>query len=226
MTTSIQMNIRDKEKTMKTQIKIDRLKNLISKLEEGGQVTPRDLRALLSKDDLEEIKLAWDEEKSSRDLAKPPAIKKYEKLLQTACSYYGLMEKYSSEISRNEYLTAEFSNKADAAFEYAIDFIREAEDGDENIQFWIDRDIYGEIEYDPTSIPRVIGSKTYECQVKRKSPFPLQTKREVKLQVLEEILKRMVGDFEGNSLEAFMVEIPDYKSARNRALQEFTGFSY
>ena len=211
---------------MKTEIKIDRLKKLISRLEEGGQVTPRDLRALLSKEDLEEIRLAWDEEKSIRELNKPAAIKKYEKLLQKACSYYGLMLKYSSERSKNEYLAQEFSNKGESAFEDAIEFIREAEDKDENIQFWLDRDIYGEIEYDPTSIPRVIGSKTYECQVKRKSPYPLQTKREVKLQVLEEVLKRMTGEFEKDSLEPFMTEMPDYKSARKKALEEFTGFSY
>lgn len=211
---------------MNLQIKIDRLKKLISKLSVGGQVTPRDLRALLSKDDLEEIKLAWDEEKSTRDLAKPPAIKKYEKLLQKACSFYGLMLKYSNENSGNEYLAREFGHKSDIAFEHAIEFIREAEDKDDNLQFWLDRDIYGEIRYDPTSIPRVIGSRTYECQIKRKSPFPLQTKREVKIQVLEEILGRMVGELEINSLESFMTEVPNYKSARDRALQEFTGFSY
>jgi len=211
---------------MNSLIKIKRIRTLIGRLEAGEQVTPRDLKALISREDLEEIKLAWEEEKSTRDLTKPAAIKKYEKLLQKACSFYGLMLKYSNENSGNEYLASEFRHKADIAFENAIEFIREAEDRDENLQFWLDRDIYNKIGYDPISIPRVIGSRTYECQIKRKSPFPLQTKREVKLQVLEEILKRMVGEFEGNSLEPFMTEIPNYKSARNKSLQEFTGFSY
>jgi len=211
---------------MKTEVKIKKLKALILKLEQGGRVTPSNLKALLSSDDLAEINLAWEEEKETREVAKPAAIRKYEKLLGIACGHYGLMLKYSSELSQNTYLAMKFRDRADVAFDRAIEFIRQEEDRDQDIQFWMDRDVFGEIEHDPISIPRVIGSKSFECLVKRKSPYPSQTKRGVKIQVLEEILKRMVGEFESDSLEVFMSDTFQPKSRRTDLTKDFTGFVF
>lgn len=211
---------------MKTSIKIERIRVLIDRLEAGEQVTPRDLRALLSKEDLNELKLAWDEEKAGRGTAKPAAIKKYEKLLQTACSYYGLMEKYSSELSRNTFLAQEFRYKSDNAFEQAIEYIREAEDRDADIALWLDRDVYGDISFEPASIPRVIGSRNQECQDKRKYPYPIQTKRELKIQVLNEILNRMTREHEKDSLEPFMTNFQASKSRHLKPPSDFTGFVF
>lgn len=211
---------------MNNYIKIRRIQALIGRLENGQQVTPRDLRSLLTKDDLNEINLAWKEEKIGREAEKPIPIKKYEKLLQIACSYYGLMEKYSGSLSKNEYLARAYSHKSDIAFERAIEFIREAEDKNSDISLWLDRDVFGEIEYNPISIPRVIGSRNHECQDKRKTPYPLQTKREVKIQVLEEIVKRMTSEYLKDSLEPFMIELETPKFDRKKPPPEFTGFIF
>lgn len=206
---------------MRVDQKIKRYKLLIHRLETGQTVSSWALRYSLTKNEIKAMQDAWNEELESRKAAKPTEVKRYEKLLQKACLYYAMMERYSSVIPKKPNLTKQYANKADSAFEAAIEYLREIAKCSD-IQMWMDRDVFGEISWDPISIPRVIGSKSAECLNKSKTPYPTIAKREIKIQVLQEAIKKL----ENKTLEEFMVDPPPIPIKRNRKGLDFSGFRF
>jgi hypothetical protein len=55
---------------------------------------------------------------------------------------------------------------------------------------WIDREPDGS-NLTPMGIPRVIGSSSFECLIKTKTPYPVITKKELKLRALELALSEL-----------------------------------
>jgi len=166
--------------------KIARIKTLIARLESGDTVSNRSLSRVLTESQMATLSEEWDEEKSSRKIQKPLAIKKYEALIKTAILLYGRGERMCFEDAQAHKIKAMF-NKADHAFELALEHLTEAIGDDGSIRLWIDRDLK-DAGYHPIGIPRVIGSASFECQSKQKVPFPTFTKRQLKMYALEDAL--------------------------------------
>lgn len=174
---------------MNKQKRISRIKNLIARLESGVDVSIRSLSRVLTESQLETLESNWKEEKLNRKVQKPLSIKKYEALIKTAILLYGRAERMCFEEVPAHKIKAMF-HKADNAFELALEHLNEAIGYDGSLRLWIDRDTK-EADYHPIGIPRVIGSSSFECQVKRKTPFPILTKRQLKTYALEQALEAL-----------------------------------
>ncbi len=174
---------------MNTKMKISRMKELIYRLEKGETVSNGSLSRVLSEEQMNGLVNDWIDEKASRKVIKPKAIVKYQSLVNTAIRLDGRAEKMCFTKSP-AYKTRVMFHKADHAFENAIEFITEAIQNDGALRPWLDRDIK-EASCSPIGIPRVIGSSSFECQNKEKVPFLTFTKRQLKIQALENALQEL-----------------------------------
>jgi hypothetical protein len=172
---------------MNLQMKISRIKTLIARLEAGETVSTRSLGRVLTEAQMLALEADWVEEKSLRKVTKPLDIKKYEAMVKNALLLNGRADRMHSLKTPAHKITA-LSNKAESAFLNAFLFLEEAIERDNSIRLWIDRDLENEA-WDPIGIPRVIGSQSFECLQKQKVPFPVLTKRQLKIQMLEAALE-------------------------------------
>lgn len=174
---------------MKVETKIKRIKALIKRLEGGGDVTTSSMNRVLTPVQLEEFKTNWEDELSNRRAQKPNQLKTYERMIGIGCLHYQKMERYSFTRDKNR-LAKKFSDKAEDTFEKAIEYLVEQFQADSNLRMWIDREPDGS-NLTPMGIPRVIGSSSFECLVKTKTPYPVITKNELKLRALELALSKL-----------------------------------
>lgn len=177
---------------MNKQKRISRIKTLIARLETGLDVSIRSLSRVLTDKQLETLKSEWKEERLNRKVQKPLAIKKYEAMIKTAIFLCGRGDRMCFLKSPSHKIKAMFQ-KADRAFEQAIEFINEAIQNDGSLRPWLDRDIK-DARCDPIGIPRVIGSSSFECQNKAKVPFLTLSKRQLKIQALETALQELESE--------------------------------
>lgn len=183
--------------------KIKAISSLLTRLKSNKQVRPEEVSKVLFKSQLQEMEDHWEHQKSLDSLERPAAIKKYAEMVRIACLYYAKMEKYH-RAPVNRTLSKKFSEKAESAFEKALEFIREAIQIDSELQIWLDRDFREVRSYCPVGIPRVIGSENAECQNRNKQPYPRFSKREILIEHLEMALY----DLEDHTLNEFMVDTP------------------
>jgi hypothetical protein len=171
---------------MNLQMKISRIKTLIARLETGETVSNRSLERVLTEAQILALEADWVEEKSLRKVTKPLDIKKYEAMVKNALLLNGRADRMHFLKTPAHKITA-MSNKAESAFLDAFLFLEEAIERDNSLKLWIDRDLK-DASWDPIGVPRVIGSQSFECLQKQKVPFPVLTKRQLKIQILEAAL--------------------------------------
>lgn len=106
------------------------------------------------------------------------------------------MEKYSA--SGNHTLAKKYANRAESEFEAALEYINEVIQSNNDINLWLDRRPQGISNFDPVSIPRVIGSKTSYCLNKSKSPYPKFTVKEIRLMFLEGLIENHKNELPEN----------------------------
>jgi hypothetical protein len=174
---------------MNTNLKIKRIKTLIERLESGKNISLNSMARVIPHSALDKFKKDWEVERQPKKIVKPKAISKYENLIKIACFLYSKMEEYRLSLDKG-HLANKFALKADLAFENALEFLKEQIQTESSSRMWIDRDLK-DAEFDPFSIPRVIGSSSPECRVKRKTPYPTLSKKELKLRVLELALSEL-----------------------------------
>lgn len=168
---------------MKIDLKVKRLKELIARLEGGGDVSTSALSRVLTREQLDIYLEDWKEELSLRKIEKPKEAKEYERQIRISTLYYSKMDCFSLTRGKTQ-LAREFSNKADSAFERAYEYLIEQLHANPDLRLWLDRDPDPSHRC-PTGIPRIIGSSSNECLVKSKHPYPIRTKKELKLHTLE-----------------------------------------
>jgi len=174
---------------MKVDTKISRIKILIQRLEGGRDITISSMNRVLTPVQMKEFKTDWEDELSNRRVQKPTQLKTYERMIRVGCLHYQKMEKYSFTKDKNR-LAKKFSDKAEDIFEKAIEYLVEQLQADSNLRMWIDREPDGS-NLTPMGIPRVIGSSSFECLIKTKTPYPVITKKELKLRALELALSEL-----------------------------------
>ena len=204
---------------MNIDMKIVRINTLIKRLEGGGDVTTSSMKRVLTPSQIKELKTDWDDELSNRRVQKPTQLKTYERMIRVGCLHYQKMEKYSFTKDKNR-SAKKFSDKAEVVFEKAIEYLIEQLQADSNLRMWIDREPDGS-NLTPMGVPRVIGSSSFECLVRTKTPYPVFTKRELKLRALESALSKLTG----SSLESLDVTEERVHFLKPKNL-DFSSFSY
>jgi hypothetical protein len=204
---------------MKVDTKISRIKILIQRLEGGRDITISSMNRVLTPVQMKEFKTDWEDELSNRRVQKPTPLKTYERMIRVGSLHYQKMEIYSFTKDKNQ-LAKKFSDKAEDIFEKALEYLQEQLQTDSNLRMWIDREPDGS-NLTPMGVPRVIGSSSFECLVKTKTPYPVFTKRELKLRALESAL----SDLTEPSLESLDVteEIVHFLKPKNF---DFSSFRY
>ena len=144
---------------MKICNRIKRLNELIMQMDLDQDIRRRDIERVLLPDEFERFLIAWEVEKSSRK-DKPDAIKEYEARLKVADLHYTKMDKFSSQYSTNKSLGSQFAQKSSAAYEGALEYLRERLDVSPDIQLWLDRGVDSIVDLTPASLPRCINSKS------------------------------------------------------------------
>jgi hypothetical protein len=177
---------------MKVELRISRIQKLIDRLEGGEDVSTSSLSRVLTIEQFEHYQENWKDELSLRKIEKPKEIKEYERKIKIASLHYQKMDRFSLTRGKSR-LAREFANRADDAFEKAYEYLIELLHANSELRIWIDRDPDPSHRC-PTGIPRIIGSSSNECLVKSKYPYPIRTKKEIKLQTLELALLELTGD--------------------------------
>ena len=208
---------------MKTNIKkISRIQTLLDRLNNEVQVPVRELETVLSPCEMVELNKSWSEEKAMGRIKKPPEIVRYGELLKAACMYYGKMEYHHAGRRKNARLSKMFSDKADSAFERAIEYIRDMVSTDRELAIWLDRDVFKEAGYSPAGVPRVIGSRNFECLNKNKKPYRGMSKKQLKITFLEIKLKELSS----GPLEVFMEDIDFHIQPKKVRNVDFSSFQF
>lgn len=202
--------------------KIQNLRLALQALKNNQRLSMCRIRKILNKAELLDLERSWSDEKESRQIRKPAEIRAYQKLLKLGCIFYGKMEKYSLGSSKNTRLSNKFANKADNTFDIAIDYIQEAVRANSELSIWLDRDVFTEASCCSVGIPRVVGSKSAECLVKQKRPYPKLSKREVTIEFLEIKLRDLVDE----PLENLEAELPAFLRNKKVAIEMFSAFKY
>jgi len=204
---------------MNTDKTIERIKTLIKKLEEGGDVSISSMNRVLTPNQISQFNEDWIHEKLLRKMKKPIEAIIYEKKIKVACLHYQKMEKFSLNPNKAR-MAREFSNKADDAFEKAYEFLLERLQANNDLRMWLDRDP-DPSKRCPIGIPRIIGSSSFECQMKNKTPYPTLTKKELKLRALESALEELTR----NDLEAHCEPIKIVHFSRSKNI-DFSSFRF
>ena len=203
---------------MNLQKKILRMETLIARLEAGESVSNRSLGRVLTEAQMLALEADWLEEKSLRKATKPLNIKKYEAMVKNALLLNGRTDRMHFLKTPAHKITA-LSNKAESAFLNAFLFLEEAIERDNSLKLWIDRDLK-DASWDPIGVPRVIGSQTFECLQKQKVPFPVLTKRQLKIQILGAALDVLEAKPEE------LCHVPALGHLRSQKELNFDGFKF
>jgi hypothetical protein len=209
------------ELIMKNLSRKNQILTLITRLADGGNVSNTDILLVLTKSEYDDYLESWNLEKKSRVCDKPKEIQKYQKLLTRACLIYKKMDVYSCKSQHDTAVLKRLTQKVDITFAAALEYLHEAIDVNGDVCLWLDRDPFDVycLSPSPSSIPRVIGSKSPECLDKRKVPFPTYSKRQVKENALFMALER-VDTSSKDTFEAFIA------TAKKRTSHpDFSGFS-
>lgn len=177
--------------------RLERMRVLIARLKSGIAVQARDINTVLSKKQRREMAEAWEQQTQLRDEEKPADVLSYEKKLTEGLLLYGKADQSSASTTKrtNEFQrtkSEEFEHKAVSIFEDALECLQEMIDRDPSLQRWFDRPLdfsaRSEINTDPTSMPRVVTSRSVENLGNVKAAFGWKSKMQIKAEALEQAM--------------------------------------
>ena len=181
------------------EIRAEKLKQILDKLENGGHVQNRKLQTWLTEEEFANIEYEWENQKELREELKdkPDEIIEYEERLKEALFAYN---KYASYKNRNTINKAK--NNSDNHFERLLEYLQEIIHADPSLSEWFDRPLdfstSGNLSIDPIGIPRVITSRSLDCQSKH---FRKLTKNQVKQNIVSNAIYKIDHHSEYNELE-------------------------
>lgn len=202
----------------------EKIKALIKKIDDGKNVSKRDLLNTLGKSGLEQYEDMWEYEQSTRLTKddKPEQIKKYEEMLKAAdfaanrASAINYDRSNKAKLKTNNKLSGKerLSDKSQSLYEDALEFLQEIICEDRSLEVWFDRALIfgteGTISIDAVGMPRTVISRSNNKQASVNGRY--KTKSDVKREILEqalaendentqidaEKLKRMLKGLKGN----------------------------
>ena len=188
-----------------------RVKELLGKLKSGQEITLRDFKSVLGKDEYAEYEAIWANEKDKREAVKPKKILEYEKRLREVKLSYARHEKHRQNYGSSQKSVA-LENETQHLTERLIEFWNEIVSSDSSLMIWFDRGSTKSLSIE--DLPHVIYSKSH---YKKSDGFlTKRTKREIKIEILENIL---------NPIEQSTMEDIKLKTEKKRLTKsDFTDF--
>ena len=189
---------------------IKQIEKAIERLLNGKYIRNDRFKELIGENSYQEFLTEIEEHKKTSQ--KPIEIKKYIKLLNKACHYDSLMEKHGGK----------YANMAYSAFEDAWECAREMVQTNHSLSLWFDRSVFNNASSDRSSIPRIIGSRSFYCESKNKKPIT-RTIREIKLGYLGSKL----AELKGSDLDAWLGENNEmFISSKSKKKLDFSDFIF
>lgn len=212
---------------MRDEKRVIRLRELIARIDDGQDVSIRDMKAVLTTGEYESHDQNWQgikEFEADRKL-KPDAVKEYENLLKKAQFLYNKGEGYGASTSRSEVRTKNgrraatvWYERAETAFGKALERLEELVGFEPSLHEWFDRGLDfsadGNLGPSPGSMPMVKTSRSRENLMADAQPG-VQSKRSLKRYALQQALESLVNHDEID--ETAQAE----RVARARELREF-----
>lgn len=179
----------------KTHTRLRKLQEIAEQLRRTETVAKRKLETWLGAD-YALVEAEWEQQKQLRDdiKEKPVAVQQYEKLLHKAQFF----EARAQTASKKQYASATLlRNKADAAFELALEHLQESYSTDPLLQDWFDRPLDftadGELQACVGRMPLAVTSRSSDKQGDGLLGA-MRTKRDVTLDVVEHVIARLERD--------------------------------
>lgn len=166
--------------------RLAKLYGILSRLNNGEDVSNRELRRWLEEKGYKVFEDAWSNVVEMRNMltSKPGELVEYEELLKKAIMLYNRGEAASL---KRQASARRFHAKAQAAFEKALLRLEEMMGQDPSLQMWLDRHCdftdQGTLSLDPIGMPRVITSSSPDNQSSVGSM--LRSKRDCKIEAVE-----------------------------------------
>lgn len=173
------------------QTKATKLQEMIGALERDEHVQNRKLKTWLSEDEFAKIDEEWEQEQTHRSIYKdkPELVQEYESIVAEADFYFNRSEHYS--MNGNHVQAKKFNNMSESRFEDALERLGEIIGMHPELRIWFDRETESSMDNDTSidtdSIPRVVTSRS----TKNRAPVGTRTIRDVKLGVLQDVLRNL-----------------------------------
>ena len=189
----------------------DRIRRRIDELEQGVEVAARDIGNLLTTEEQEQLAAAWAQQRQLRNLKKPAELAEYEELNRQASVLVGKCRQTAKEELVNDAVMLRLQTKCQAAILKAHQSIIEKLRENEQLAVWLDRLVDHQAPVSELSksdvenpaanmalleklyeqLPILVSSRSTERRVSVEERFGWRTLREVRLEVLREILAKL-----------------------------------
>jgi hypothetical protein len=160
-----------------------RVRQLLDRLQNGQEISLRDFKSVLGKDEHEEYEAMWVNEKDKRSIVKPKEILLYENKLREVKLSHARHEKHRQNYGSSQRSVA-LENQTENLMEQLVEFWIDITSTNSSLLIWFDRSEIKTLSIE--ELPHVIYSKSY---YKRSDGFfTKRTKREIKIEILENLL--------------------------------------
>ena len=181
--------------TAKDKKRLDKLNDLKTKLESGDHVQNKTLKNSLRPNEYSQLFEDWNYQKYVRGeiFSKPSSVSNYEEKLRVAILLYNRGKKYSQQGKQAQ--AKKLIHQSQSEFEQALTYLESEVKDDPSLHMWFDRSLnfghQSELGLDPQSVPRAITSRSVENQSSGYSGLGVMTKRDVKIQVINNAIDNL-----------------------------------
>jgi len=215
---------------MNTEKRKQRLIELLNRMNDGLDISARDLKIVLTDEQYAEFLERWDAEKEKRSPEKPKSVIEYEKLINQWHMAEARLSKYRKRVNKNPRVFQKMVNAMDGYLEVIQEYLLEQRD-DGEFNLWLDRENRTLRENEQISMERpnndiftpalVITSRSLKRQ---SSGFLVRyTKRELKKLALEDALSELEQPLSVSDVDSDLSEIKRNIGTRIDK-QKFKGF--
>ncbi len=160
-----------------------RVRQLLDRLHNGQEISLRDFKSVLGKDEYEEYEAMWANEKDKRSIVKPKEILLYEKKLREVKLSHARYEKHRQNYGSSQRSVA-LENQTENLMEQLVEFWNDIVSSDSSLVIWFDRSEIKSLSIE--ELPHIVNSKS---SFKHSDGFlTKRTKREIKIEILENLL--------------------------------------
>lgn len=197
--------------------KRDRIKTLITKLENDQSVQARDVNLVLSAEQRKKMEAEWSLQKTKRQPTKPELISSYEKALKVAAIWQGRLERYKASkpttykvfVDRNA-KQLEHEEKVAEALKQAKTDLKKISSSKQELIAWLDREVIAKdiAGLDLDQMPRSITSRSDANRSKTTANqlLGVKTKMETKIDALKQALEQVESQIKA---QGFFIEITE-----------------
>ncbi len=160
-----------------------RVIELLGKLKSGQEITLRDFKSVLGKDEYAEYEAMWANEKDKRSIVKPKEILLYENKLREVKLSHARHEKHRQNYGSSQ-RSVVLENQTENLMEQLVEFWNDIVSSDSSLVIWFDRSEIKSLSIE--ELPHIVNSKS---SFKHSDGFfTKRTKREIKIEILENLL--------------------------------------